>query len=86
MGTYPNYELPGTYSNYGARCITRRRMVGALVFGNPCLPEAFDVECDLARVLHIKEAPLGNFAGEVGIDLPKVRQGGFQFSGSLQVP
>lgn len=76
-----NSLLPSNRVALGVRRTTTRhipvqRMVGVLAFGHTRSAEAINIERDLIWILHVKKAPLGKFAGEVWIDLPKLGESG----------
>jgi hypothetical protein len=66
--------------------IPLQRMAGVLSLRHTRSAKAINIESDLIWVLHVKKSPLGEFAGEVRIDLPKLGESGLQFIRSLQVP
>ena len=69
-----------------SRHIPLQRMVGVLALRHTRSAKSINIESDLIWVLQVKKAPLGEFAGEVWIDLPKLGESGLQFIRSLQVP
>ena len=61
-------------------------MVGVLALRHTRSAKAINIGSDLIWILHVKKAPLGEFAVEVCINLPKLGESGLQFIRSLQVP
>ena len=57
-----------------------------LAFRYTRLTKTLNVESDLAWILHIEKAPLGKFAGEARIDLPKLGEGRLRLIRALQMP
>ena len=57
-----------------------------LALGHTGTAKAINIECNLIRILQVEKTPLGEFAGEVRIDPPKLGQSGLQLNRPLQVP